>query len=90
MIVLTFPTDRPGPEVAAAVRDVIAGGSVRIVDLLVIARGEDGEARAIELEQSEEFAGWSELNVEVLDLVNDEDIDDLGAVLDPGSRRLCS
>lgn len=84
MIVLSFPTDRPGPEVAAAVRDVIAQGAVRIVDLLFIARSEDGEARVIELSESDATSGWAALDVEVLDLVNDEDIDDLAAVLDPG------
>jgi uncharacterized membrane protein len=86
--IVGFRTDRPGPEVVAAVRDVVNQGLVRILDLVFVAKQADGELRVVELAEDEEGLGLREVLTDVRELISDEDIALIADDLDPGSSAL--
>jgi hypothetical protein len=80
--ILAVEFDGPlGPEVPAAMAGAIAAGTVRIIDLLFVARDADGTVSSAEVSGDE---AWAALDGEVLGLVNDEDLQAIGEALTPG------
>jgi hypothetical protein len=83
--ILVVEFDGPlGIAVPDALAAAIAGGTIRIVDLLFIARGEDGTVTSAEVAEDDDAAAWAALDGEVLGLVNDEDLQAIGEALTPG------
>ena len=72
IIVVGFPENQFTGEIAPALADLVESGIVRIVDLVFITKDDDGEVAALEL---------NELDA----LIGEEDIEDFGEQLDPGS-----
>lgn len=74
-------------EVAPALAAAIDAGLIRVLDLLLVRRGEDGTVTSAEVSQAggDDASAWAALEGEVLGLVNDEDLDAIGAALNPGA-----
>ena len=87
IIVVGFPENQFTGEIAPALADLVESGIVRIVDLVFIAKDDDGEVAAIELNELDDAISESYLTlVEELDaLIGEEDIEDFGEQLEPGS-----
>lgn len=80
--ILAVEFDGPlGPDVPAALTAAIASETIRIIDLLFVARGEDGSITAGEVTEDD---AWAALDGEVLGLVNDDDLQAIGEALTPG------
>jgi hypothetical protein len=80
--ILAVEFDGPlGVEVPAAMAAATADGTIRIIDLLFVNRGEDGTVSSAEVSGDE---AWAALDGEVLGLVNDEDLQAIGEALTPG------
>lgn len=80
--ILAVEFDGPlGPTVPASMAAAIDAGTIRIIDLLFVARDEDGTVSSAEVSGDE---AWAALDGEVLGLVNDEDLQAIGAALTPG------
>ncbi|MWC00416.1 DUF6325 family protein [Agromyces seonyuensis] len=80
-----FPGAELDDRVLAAIGALVDKGEVRLLDLLVVRKDEDGAVTAVEFE---ELAGKLEVDVVELagaGLVGDEDVDALAAELPPGS-----
>jgi uncharacterized membrane protein len=86
--IVGFRTDRPGPDVVAAVKDVVSQGLVRVLDLVFVAKQLDGELRVVELDEDEEGFGLREVVTDARELINDEDIALVTEDLEPGSSAL--
>jgi uncharacterized membrane protein len=85
-IILEWPKDRIGGEVAPLILDLVDRGIIRILDIQFVAKDEDGSVTAIDLgdlgsvgEGFEAFDGASS------GLVDDEDLQEAGAALEPGT-----
>lgn len=87
IIVVGFPENRFTGEIAPALGDLVESGIVRIVDLVFIAKDDDGTVAAIELNELDDSISAAYLTlVEELDsLIGEEDIEDFGEQLEPGS-----
>ena len=87
MIVVGFPENRFTGEIAPALADLVESGIVRVVDLVFIAKDDDGNVAAVELNELDDDVSDAYLNlVEELDsLIGEEDIEDFGDELEPGS-----
>jgi hypothetical protein len=78
-----FDGDRPGPGVLKALDDLVASGTVNVLDLVFVRRSEDGELTTMELSDT-----IDDPNVPTLDLAGlagEEDIADLAANVPPGA-----
>lgn len=84
--ILAIEVEDPA-EVAPAVAAAIDAGLIRILDLLLVRRAMDGTITSGEVSQADgdDTSAWASLDGEVHGLVNDEDLDAIGAALTPGS-----
>jgi hypothetical protein len=85
-VLIEWPHPRPTGEIASIVVDLVDRGTIRVLDLAFMTKGEDGSVTALEIsdigEEVEElkvFEGASS------GLVSDEDITEAGSALEPGS-----
>ena len=80
-----FEGDRPSPGVLEAIAELIEGGEIRLLDLLVISRHEDGAVYVTEFEDVSEEYGFGTVELEAVGLVADEDAKELAEGIPPGS-----
>jgi hypothetical protein len=84
-MVAQFDTDRPSSGVVQAILDLVESGTLRLLDLLFVERHEDGSIDVIELDQIGDEIGMVDVTLEASGLAGDEDVDQMGALLEPGS-----
>jgi uncharacterized membrane protein len=85
-ILVEWPGRQPNGEVAPHLLDLVDRGLIRILDLALIAKDEDGSVAGIELEDLGD--GSAELSVfegASSGLISDDDLGEAGAALEPGT-----
>ena len=87
ILVVSFPGNEFNGEIASALAELVETGLIRVIDLVFVAKGADGDVVGIELSDVDEgVASAFQPHVEEPSgLLSDEDIEDLGADLAPGS-----
>ena len=87
IIVVGFPENDFTGEIAPALADLVESGIVRVVDLVFIAKDDNGDVAAVELNELDSGVSEAYLNlVDELDsMIGEEDIEDFAEQLDPGS-----
>ena len=86
--VIAFPGNRFNGNIAPEVEKLVSNGTVRILDLVFVAKDEAGDTVSLEFDQLDELAPFGELEGEVGGLVNMEDLDHVAANLPPGNAAL--
>lgn len=88
-IVVEFPADRANfsGEMAAHLKELINSGTIRVLDLLMLRKDEDGSVEGFELHDFEhgEVGELRELETEVAMLLAADDVEAIGAALEPGT-----
>jgi hypothetical protein len=86
-LAVAFPGSRFTGQIVPALQEVVANGTVHIIDLAFVTKGEDGTVVALELDDldAEALDAFDALDGEVGGLLNDEDLVMLAEALDPGS-----
>jgi len=84
---IQFPGNRFTGEIAPALGDLVASGTVRIIDLIFIAKDGEGNVEAFELSDLEEAtaAAFSAAGVEIGALLTPEDAEAAAEALEPES-----
>ncbi|MFF3002602.1 DUF6325 family protein [Kitasatospora sp. NPDC057940] len=74
--VMAFPGNRFRGAILPELRRLTSEGIIRILDLTFIKRDEQGTVRVLELDalDSDEAAGFAELDGEIMGLLSDEDL----------------
>ncbi|TMK56123.1 MAG: DUF1269 domain-containing protein [Actinobacteria bacterium] len=85
-ILVEWPGRQPNGEVAPHLVDLVERGLIRIIDLALITKGEDGSVAGIELED----LGDGALELSVFEgassgLISDDDLAEAGNALEPGT-----
>src|SRR3954466_13776184 len=86
-IVVEFPagaTNFTG-EMAKELLDLVDRGIIRVIDVLILTKAEDGTVEAMELSDVDELGELGTLEAELAELLAEEDIEHLAAAMDPGS-----
>lgn len=87
LAVILFEGSGFNGDIAPALAELQGGGTIRILDIALVAR--DGEdVSIVEVEDSEVAAAFADVTGEQLDLLNDVDLAEVGAGLEPGSSAL--
>ncbi|MGK3951740.1 DUF6325 family protein [Microbacterium sp. I2] len=80
---VAFEGDRPGPAVLKAVDDLVAAGTVNLLDLVFARRSPEGELEILELSDTIDDGGVPALDM--AGLAGEDDIAELAAGLEPGT-----
>ena len=60
-------------------------GTIRIIDLLVLVKDQDGEVEALEIEDLEHLGPLQVLEADLAELLAADDVEHLAAAMEPGS-----
>lgn len=87
IIVVGFPGNQFTGEVAPALAELVEGGLIRVIDLVFVTKDTEGDVVGIELSDLDAsvHSAFSPHIEEPSGMLSDEDIEDLGADLPPGS-----
>ena len=72
---------------AAELVKLVDAGTIRLIDVLVLAKDENGDIEAIELEDLEELGELARFEADLAELLAEEDVVNLAAAMDPRERR---
>ena len=86
-LVVEFPGSKFNGEIAPTLVDLVDRGIIRVLDLIMITKEEDGSFDAVELSDYEDGA-LGELHrfeTEIAELLSADDIENVASALEPGS-----
>ncbi len=86
-IVVEFPGSRFNGEIAPILADLVDRDLIRVLDLLIIKKDDDGEFEVFELSdlESEEIGELGVFEAELAMLLSAEDVTAMAAAIEPGS-----
>lgn len=86
-LLLEFPGDKLTGEAGAALLDLVDAGIVRIWDLLIITKDEDGTVSGVNIEDldADHLGGFTVFAGARSGLVGDDDVAEAGNALEPGT-----
>ena len=72
-------------EMAAELLALVDSGAIRVIDIIILTKDEDGSIDAMELSDVEDLGPLQALEAELAELLAEEDVAHLAAAMDPGS-----
>ncbi|MGW5923038.1 DUF6325 family protein [Nocardia fluminea] len=84
-LVLTFPGTEIDESVSAALAEVVAKGTVTLLDLIVLSMDHAGAITEREIDDDISAVGLTGLTAADIDLVSDDDLDVVRASMEPGT-----
>ena len=86
-VVVEFPAGKSNftGEMARELLALVEAGTIRVIDVLILTKNEDGTVDAKELSEVEELGELQALEAQLGDLLAAEDVDHLAAAMEPGS-----
>ena len=86
-LVVEFPAGQQhfSGEIANALGDLIENQTVRLLDLLVLSKGDDGSIDAMELEDLAQLDDLRVAETQLADILAADDVTHLAAAMEPGS-----
>ena len=86
-IVVEFPAAASNftGEMARELVALVDAGTIRVVDVLILTKDEDGTVEAMELSDIEELGPLQAVAAELAEFLAEEDVAHLAAAMDPGS-----
>jgi hypothetical protein len=82
--VVSFEGSRPDDATLSALGDLMLNDEIKLIDLLIVARGEDGEVTVREFEEFRDEFGFTVVELEATGAIGDEDIEELAELIPPG------
>ena len=86
-IVVEFPAGASNftGEMAEELLALVDSGTIRVIDVLILTKNEDGTVDAMELSDIEQLGPLQRVEAQLAELLAEEDVEHLAAALDPGS-----
>ena len=86
-VVVEFPPGHANftGEMVAELTKLVDAGIIRVVDVLILTKDEDGSIDAIELSDIDELGDLAAIEAELAELLAAEDVINLAAAMDPGT-----
>jgi hypothetical protein len=86
-VIVEFPAGAANftGEMADELIRLVDAGTIRIIDILVLVKDEDGGVEAMELADLDDLGPLQALEAELAELLAEEDVEHLAAAMDPGS-----
>jgi Family of unknown function (DUF6325) len=86
-VVVEFPAGQSSftGEMAEELLKLVDAGTIRVIDILILAKDDDGAVEAIELSDVGDLGALQALEAELAELLAEDDVAHLAAAMDPGS-----
>jgi Family of unknown function (DUF6325) len=86
-IVVEFPAGKSNftGEMAKELLALVEAGTIRVIDVLILVKDENGSIEAIELSDIEQLGELQALEAQLAELLAADDVAHLAAAMDPGS-----
>ncbi len=86
-LVVEFPAGASNftGEMAAELITLVDAGTIRVIDVLILTKNEDGSVDAAELSDIEELGELESIETELAELLAEDDVVNLAAAMEPGS-----
>ena len=86
-VVVEFPAGAANftGEMASELVKLVDAGTIRVVDILILTKNDDGTVDAMELSDIEELGELQALEADLAELLAADDVVNLAAAMDPGS-----
>ena len=86
-VIVEFPAGASNftGEMAEELVALVDSGTIRLIDVLILTKNDDGTVDAMELSDIEELGELQALEAELAELLAEEDVVNLAAAMDPGS-----
>jgi len=86
-VVVEFPAGASNftGEMAKELLALVDSGTIRVIDVLILTKNEDGTVEASELSDVAELGELQALETELAELLAEEDVEHLAAAMEPGS-----
>jgi Family of unknown function (DUF6325) len=86
-VIVEFPAGAANftGEMVEELLKLVDAGTIRVIDVLILVKDEDGSVEAMELSDVAELGPLRALEAELAELLAEEDVVNLAAAMDPGS-----
>lgn len=86
-VIVAFPAGKADfrGEMADELVALVEAGTIRLIDVLVLVKDDDGSVEAMELSDLDDLGPLQALEAELAEFLAEEDVDHLAAAMDPGS-----
>ena len=86
-LVVEFPAGASNftGEMAKELLALVDSGTIRVIDILILAKNEDGSVEAMELSDIEDLGPLQKVEAELAELLAADDVEHLAAAMEPGS-----
>jgi Family of unknown function (DUF6325) len=86
-VVVEFPAGSSNftGEMAKELLSLVDRGLIRVIDVLILTKGDDGSVEAMELSDVADLGELETLEAELAELLAEEDVEHLAAAMEPGS-----
>ena len=86
-VVVEFPAGASSftGEMAAELVALVDAGTIRLIDVLILTKNDDGSVDAMELSDVADLGPLQVLETELAELLAEDDVMNLAAAMDPGS-----
>jgi Family of unknown function (DUF6325) len=86
-LVVEFPTGQQNftGEMAQELANLVKSGTIRVLDLLIVQKGEDGSIEGLEIDDLGEVDELRALETEIAEILAAEDVAHLAEAMEPGS-----
>ena len=84
-IVLEWPGRQPKGDAVPLIIDLVERGIIRVLDIALMVKGDDGSVAAIDLGEFEEPTGFEAFDGASTGLISQEDLEEAATALNPGT-----
>ena len=86
-VIVAFPAGASNftGEMASELLALVESGTIRVIDVLILTKDEDGRVEATELSDVGELGELQALEAQLAELLAEEDVEHLAAAMEPGS-----
>ena len=86
-VIVEFPEGKANftGEMADELLRLVDAGTIRVVDMLILVKDDDGAVEAMEMSDIEELGPLEALETELAELLAADDVEHLAAAMEPGS-----
>lgn len=84
LFLIGFEGDRLDAGTVEALEELIEGGEIRLLDLVIVSREPDGSLRIVEIEDEGESYGFNAIELEATGLVGAEDVEEFTPLIPEG------
>ena len=86
-VVVEFPAGASNftGEMADALVELVEAGTIRVIDILILTKNDDGSVDAMELADVDELGPLIQIEAELAELLAADDVEHLAAAMEPGS-----